>query len=406
MVSELVANSEVLAIDGGTAVRTTPMPPRFAIGPEEEAMIAKVIAHYRDLGLDPGYQGIFEEQYCAAFVDMIGGGYADAVATGTLSLYVALMALDLPAESEVLVSPITDPGSISAIILANLKPKLLDTAPGSFSITPETVAERIGPNTSAIMAVHAAGVALDIEGIVAVCRDHGVQVLEDCSQAHGAYWKDGRVGSFGDIAAFSTMYRKASIGGPSSGVVFTRDQDLYHRCLALADRGKPRWLEGFDDRDPSQFLMPAMNLHTDEISCGIGLASIGRLDDTRKRRLGYLFAVTEGLEAAGSVCRGYGVTERDSPFYYPIHVDAARISRSVEDFAKAVRAEGIGLNPHYKYLVEDWPWVRPYLADAFRCVEARKARDSHFCLYVNENYGPQEAQDTLDAIAKVVRATT
>jgi dTDP-4-amino-4,6-dideoxygalactose transaminase len=393
-----------LAIEGGAPVRRDPMPPRFAIGEAEEAKIAEVIAYYRAEGVDPGYQGDYEERYCQAFAEMHGGGYADAVATGTVSLYVALGALGLPAGSDVLVSPITDPGSISAIILNGLKPKLVDSAPGRFGITAETVGERIGPDTSAIMAVHAAGTALAIDEIVEVCHARGVKVLEDCSQAHGARWKGQPIGTFGDIAAFSTMYRKASIAGPSGGVVYSRERELYRRALALADRGKPRWMEGFDDRDPAQFLMPALNLHTDEISCAIGLASLARLEETRARRYAYLKGVTDGLEEAGGPTQGYGITADDSPFYYPVHVDGARIGTSVEEFARAVMAEGIGLNPHYKYLVEDWPWVHAYLADGFACRNAREARDSHFCLYVNENYGEREVTDTLVAIAKVVEA--
>ena len=91
----------------------------------------------------------------------------------------------------------------------------------------------------------------------------------------------------------------------------------------------------------------------------------------------------------------------DAPFVYPILVDVERISCSKEHFANAVLAEGIGLNPHYRYLVSDWPWLKQYLPDDFNTPNARAIRDRSFMLYVNENYGNSEAADCTKAIVKV-----
>src|SRR5215471_12807661 len=92
--SESLRN-ERLAIHGGEPVRRERMPPRRALGDEEVRMIQEVISYYRENDVDPGYQGPFENLYTDAFVAMMGGGYADAVATGTSSLFIALAALDL-----------------------------------------------------------------------------------------------------------------------------------------------------------------------------------------------------------------------------------------------------------------------------------------------------------------------
>jgi dTDP-4-amino-4,6-dideoxygalactose transaminase len=379
------------------------MPPRRALGEAEERMIADVLQHYRGGVYDPGYQGVFEERYCAAFVEKMGGGYADAVATGTVALYIALAALDLPEGSEVMVSPITDPGTISAIILNRLKPRLIDSAPGSYNIGADQFASRIGPNVRAAIIVHSIGQAAPIDAIVDEAKQHGIRIVEDCSQSHGALWNGRPVGSFGDIAAFSTMYRKAHITGASGGVVYSRDLDLYHACLAHADRGKPRWVKGFDDRDPAQFLFPALNLHTDEISCAIGCSSLMRLDETLKRRRAWVRNFNDRLARSSLICTPYPCSENDSPFVVPVLVDRSRITCDVESFAKAIMAEGIGLNPHYRYLVWDWPWVRRYLADDFNTPAAHLVRDSSFVLYVNENYGDEEIEDVIAAIEKVER---
>jgi dTDP-4-amino-4,6-dideoxygalactose transaminase len=392
-----------LAIEGGTPVRATPLPPRQALGPDEERAIAQVIAHYRARGLDPGYQDHFEKLYTDAFAQSLGGGYADAVATGTVALYLAIAALDLQKGSEVLVSPITDPGTLSAIILNGLRPRLIDARPGSYNTGVEEFTARLGPDVRAAIIVHSIGQAAPIDAIAAEAAQRGIRIIEDCSQSHGARRAGQPVGTFGDVAAFSTMYRKIHAAGGSSGLVYTRDLALYRQALALADRGKPRWQEGFDDRDPRGFLFPALNLHTDEISCGIGHASLGRLPETIRRRQAFVAAFVARLPEASRACQPYPSSGDDSPFVVPVVVDPQQISCDVATFAEAVRAEGIGLNPCYRYVVAEWPWVRPYLADSFDTPAARSIRDRSFVLYVNENYGEREAADAVEAIAKVER---
>ena len=137
---------------------------------------------------------------------------------------------------------------------------------------------------------------------------------------------------------------------------------MFRRALAHADRGKPRWQPDFDDRDPNTFLFPALNHHSDEISCGVGLASLSRLHETIVRRLSFVTSLTARLLDEETVCQPYGYSPGDSPFVYPIIVDVDRITCPKIDFARAVLAEGIGLNPHYRYLVADWPFVKPHLA--------------------------------------------
>ena len=184
--------------------------------------IQEVIAYYQEKKVDPGYAGVFEKNYTDAFVKFMGGGYADAVATGTASLYIAVAALDLPAGSEVIVSPITDPGTLSSIILNRLVPRVADSEPGTFNMGPEQFVARITPKTRAVMLVHSLGRAADVVGVVKEAHARGIRVIEDCSQSHGARVKGRPIGNFGDIAAFSTMYRKAHMTGGAGGVVFTQ----------------------------------------------------------------------------------------------------------------------------------------------------------------------------------------
>jgi dTDP-4-amino-4,6-dideoxygalactose transaminase len=395
------SNTASLAVYGGEPVRKSPMPPRLALGEDERRMVIEVLDHYAERKVDPGYQGTFEKIYTDAFVDMMGGGYADAVATGTSALYVSVAALDLPKGSEVLVSPITDPGTLAAIVLNGLKPRLMDSKPDSYNVGPEQLAQRTSKNVSAAIIVHAAGYASEIDKIVEIAHAHGIKIIEDCSQSHFAKHKAKPVGTFGDIAAFSTMYRKAHMTGASGGLIYSRNLQVFRNALVHADRGKPRWQEDFDDRNPATYLAPALNHHTDEISCAIGLASLKRLPATIVSRLAFVSDFVARLYDASDVCRGYRFMPTSSPFYFPVIVDVDAISCSKIEFAEAVRAEGIDLNPHYRYVVCEWPYIQPHLADDFDTPNARSIRDRSFNLYLNENYREQESKDCVKAIVKV-----
>ena len=393
-----------LAVDGGKPVRSKPMPPRLALGNAEIAMLEEAIRYYREKDVDPGYQGPFEKMYTDEFVTMMGGGYADSVATGTAAVFLAVAALDLPKGSEVIVSPITDPGSISAIIMNGLKPRLADARVDDYNMGAQQVMERLTPAVSAVMAVHASGQATDVDKIVKEVRPRGIRVIEDCSQSHGAQIFGRQIGTFGDVAAFSTMYRKGHMTGGCGGVVYSRDLSIFRNALAHADRGKPRWLADFDDRNPATFLFPALNWNNDELSCAIGIASLRRLRETIVKRLAFVSELACLLADADTMFSLMPWRPTDSPFVLPVYVDLSRATRDKLAISEAVLAEGIGLNPHYQYVVSQWPWVRPHLADSFDTVQAISNRDRSFCLYLNENYAEEEAVDTVAALIKVDRA--
>ena len=393
-----------LAIEGGKPVRSQPMPARQALGPAEVAMLEKAIVYYREMNADPGYQGAFEKLYTDEFVAMMGGGYADSVATGTAAVFIAVAALDLPKGSEVIVSPITDPGMISAVIMNGLRPRLADTRPNDYNMGVQQFLDRLTPEVSAVIVVHATGQSTDVDRIVHETHARGIRVIEDCSQSHGAQIFGRQVGTFGDIAAFSTMYRKGHMTGGSGGVVYTRNLDVFRKALAHADRGKAQWLPEFDYRNPGTFLFPALNWNNDELSCAIGLASLGRLRDTIVRRLAFVSELASLLVDMDTMFSLLPWRPTDSPFVLPVFVDPSRAKRDKIGIAEAVLAEGIGLNPHYQYVVAEWPWVKSHLADGFETPEAVSSRNRSFCLYVNENYGIEEAADVAAALLKVDRA--
>jgi dTDP-4-amino-4,6-dideoxygalactose transaminase len=377
-------------------------PPRFAYGEAETLMIEEVLQYYRTRGEDPGYQGVFEKQFCEAFSEFMGGGFSDAVSTGTASIYTALAALELPKQSEILISPVTDSGPLNCIIMQGYTPVLMDSRKGSYNIGFEQFIERITEKTSCVIIIHSGGEPVDeIEEICLESKRLGIRVLEDCSQSTGATVHGNKVGSFGDIAAFSTMYRKNLIAGSSGGLVYTKDENLYRLAMAHADRGKQVWRNDINQNDPGNALFPALNFNTDEISCGIGIASLSQLPKTIRRRLDFLEVFINQLRHQSKYCRPTHFNRNFSPFYFPIFVDAHNLSCSKKEFADALNTEGVPLNPHYGCIISSWSWAKKYIKGNFSTPNAEHVRDTSFNLFLNENYSERHAKEIIDAIVKL-----
>ncbi len=377
------------------------MPVREAFGDAEFSALIEAASWYRNRKEDPGYQGKFEQEFCADFVTMLGGGFADAVATGTASVFVALQALNLPPGSEVIISPVTDSGPLNSIIMLGLKPVLADSYPGSYNIGPEQFEAAITPRTKCLLAVHAAGEPLAMPEIMRIAEKHGIAVLEDCSQAPGASWNGKQVGTFGHIAAFSTMYRKSLMSGSSGGVVYTQDEATYRRALAAADRGKQTWRKDINLNDPSHAWFPALNFNTDEFSCAIAQASLRRLPETVSKRVAFAQSLAREITTQCTFAKAPKVLPGMSPFYLPIPVDTGRLPISKNAFAQEIAAEGIPLLPQYGCLIADWPWAHQFLPTNSATPNAVEFKNQSFNLFLNERYGEQELLDIVAAIRKV-----
>ena len=396
-----LTNIHTLAIHGGQPTRQTKMPPRLAFGDDEVASLMTAIDYYRSREQDPPYEGKFKQDFCDAFSRFMGGGYTNAVSSGTASVYVALAALEPPPQSEIIIAPVTDSGPLNCIIMQGLVPVVADAAPNSYNMGVDQFLERITPNTSAVLAVHCAGEPLEIDRIVTEAHHRGIKVLEDCSQATGGTWNEQKVGTFGDVAAFSTMYRKNLTAGASGGIVYSNDLDTHHLALSHADRGKPSVMDGLNPNDPGISLFPALNFNTDELSCAIGLASLARLQDTVDKRVAFLSGLVERLNAESQACIPYAFHQGFSPFFFPIFVDEEKVTCTKLEFAEALAAEGVDLNAHYGCVVRSWAWADSYMSREFDTPNAASTRDRSFNLFLNERYGDQELDDIITAIQKV-----
>lgn len=339
-------NTEVLAINGGIPVRTCPWPKRRTLGPEERDAVCALMDRVVDAGGAIPYNGPEEEAFCNEFAAFQGGGFADAVSSGSTAIFVALRALGLEAGSEVIISPISDAGGVMPVPLAGLVPVPGDCARGSFNIGAEQIRERITPRTRAVIVTHIAGIPADMDPIMAVAREHNLRVIEDCAQAPGALYKGAKVGTIGDIGCFSTMYGKHLTTGGQGGVTFTRDKQLWQQLRRHADRGKPFGFPG------AVTDIAAINCNSDDLRCAIGRVQLRRFPEMLRRRREMAKLIHEecsDLRCARPVaCSPENGTE-SAHWFLVFEFRADRCQVGKDRFVEALVAEGIPFLPQYNF---------------------------------------------------------
>jgi dTDP-4-amino-4,6-dideoxygalactose transaminase len=164
--------------------------------------------------------------------------YAVALSNGTLALDVALQALGIGAGDEVVVTPRTFMASVSCVVNAGAVPVFAEVDADSGNITAQSIAAVLTPRTKAIICVHLAGWPCDMDPIMALADQHGLKVIEDCAQAHGARYKGRSVGSIGHVGAWSFCQDKIMTTGGEGGMVTTNDEALWRSMWSFKDHGK------------------------------------------------------------------------------------------------------------------------------------------------------------------------
>jgi len=353
-------------------------------------------------GIDFGYQGKFENVYTKSFCEFQGAGFADAVSSGSAAIFLAIGALDLPKGSDVIVSPVTDPGSINPVILQGLNAIVSDSVINGFNIGVEEFENSLTKNTRAAIITHLGGHPCDMEPIVEIAKSKGIKIIEDCSQSHGAIYKNERVGNFGDIAVFSTMFSKNHATGGCGGVVFTKSEKYYWRIRSLSDRGKPFDSLNNNPRDPSSNLFPSLNYNIDEISCAIGASTLSKLQGIIDKRLEIYACFKKYLHESSVVSPINSLPETiPSLFFITVIVDVDRLTISKRKFAEAVAAEGVDLNPDYQFVVWEWAWIRKYIRNKYPTQNAIDFKNKTFNILFNERYTHGDVMDIIDSIKKV-----
>lgn len=332
-----------LAVNGGKPVRSDPYPswPTFGI---EEIEAASAVLRSGKVNYWTGEQG---RQFEAEFADLTHCEYAVAVANGSVGLEVALYALGIGPGDEVIVTSRSFIASASSIVLRGATPVFADVDLDSQNITGESIRQALSSRTRAIIAVHLAGWPCDMDAIRAIATEHGIPVVEDCAQAHGAEFKGQPVGCLGDIASFSFCQDKIMSTGGEGGMVVTNERSLWEKVWSFKDHGKSHKLMN-QPHDSSGYRWVhesiGTNLRMTEVQSAIGRVLLRKLTQSVevRRRHASLFA------REFATIPGLRVTQPGPDFYHSyykyyvfLRPDTLSSDWSRDQVVEAIHAEGI-----------------------------------------------------------------
>src|SRR5215471_2012977 len=292
-----------LAISGGTPVRTEVLPP-WPYFEEDEIEAAAAVLRSGRVNYWTGDEG---RKFEREFADFVGRKYAIALANGTLALELALHCLGVGHGDEVIVPSKTFVATASCAVMRGATPVIADVDRESGNLTADTMEKVITPRTKAVIPVHLAGWPCDMQSILALTRHHGIAVIEDCAQAHGARYHGRAVGSFGDMATFSFCQDKNMTTGGEGGMLLMDDRKLWELGWSFKDHGKSYDAVYEREHPPGyRFVHESFgtNWRLTEVQSAIGRVLLRKLPDMvtkRRRNAVYLsreFSKIPGLRVA------------------------------------------------------------------------------------------------------------
>lgn len=275
------ARKDAPAVAGGWPARRVPFPAPKPFTRHERAQIRRLMSH-QAASFDGGTVARFESELAARFESR----HAIATSSGTGALHAAMAALDLRPGDEVIVPVLTYVSTALAVVYQGATPRFADVHPATWNIDPARVEELVGPRTKAIVVVHLGGVPCDMDAIEAIAARHGLVVVEDAAQAHGARWNGRCVGTIGRIGCFSFQAAKTITTG-EGGAVLVQDGELARRVRLAMDMGespsRARTVIAGDAarRNAWDYETIGWNYRMSPVQAALGLGQLGRFEGIR-----------------------------------------------------------------------------------------------------------------------------
>lgn len=287
-----------LAVTGGRPVTTDPWPPwpSFDESTVEAVTAALRAGRWSLTGPHTGEQP-YERRFAAGFADYVGVPFCVATDHGSSALALALQALGVGAGDEVVVPALTWVATASAVLAVNAVPVLADVDPGTGCLSVESLPPALSERTRALLPVHLHCRMADMDTLGALARAHGLALIEDCAQAHGARWSGAVAGSLGDAGAFSMQQGKVLTCG-EGGAVTTTDAGCYDRLQQL--RADSRRYPAREPQPGHPYLAEAgeamgTNHCLGELQAALLLDQLSRLDHQLDRRAAAAAVLDERL---------------------------------------------------------------------------------------------------------------
>ena len=275
----------------------------------------------------------FEDQFAL----FCGTKYALSCVNGSVALRLALIACGVKPGDEVIIPPYTFIATSSIVLEANCVPVFADIDPGTYNIDPAEIEKAVTKRTRAIIPVHFAGQACDMDRIMAIAEKYGLKVIEDACHGHGAEYKGKKLGSIGDAGCFSFQSSKNLTCG-EGGMIITNDENLYDMMNSLHNVGRIKEGQWYEHH----YL--GCNYRITQLQSVLLLNQLKRLEEqTRQRHENgtYLNSLLEKIDGIKPLDRGLGETLH-SYHIYIFRYDKSKFNNlSKQKFAQMLAAEGV-----------------------------------------------------------------
>jgi dTDP-4-amino-4,6-dideoxygalactose transaminase len=394
------ATAERLAREGGEPVRAEPLsfaPP--ALGAEERANVLR--------SLETGWltSGPFVAELEREFAAYVGAPHAFAASSCTTAMHLALVSLGIGEGDEVVTTPFTWPATANTIVQAGATPVFADVDPDTLCLDPAAAAAAVTVRTRAVMPVHYAGQACDMDALGELCAERGLRLVEDAAHAVETRAADGRkVGAIGDVTCFS-FYANKNLAAGEGGMLTLADDQLAERIRSLRVHGLDRdaWRR-YEKAGPGAYdvIAPGYKYNLSDLHAGVALAQLHRLDEHHARREAQAARYDEGLAGLAGITplrpRG-DEGSLHARHLYVIRVEQGAFAVDRDVFAAALQAEGIGTGMHFlavhelTYYRERFPGLRLPVAE-------RAAREV-VSLPLSPAHDLADVDDVVHAVRKV-----
>lgn len=284
-----------MVIEARTTLKLNPWP-YFA---DDEIEVTAMVLRSGKVNYWTGEQGrLFEKEFAA----YCGSAYGVAVANGSVGLDIALHVLGIGSGDEVIVSPRSFFASAGAIALSGATPVFADVDLDSQNITLESISACLSPRTRAILCVHLNGWPCDMATITTLAKQHGLFVIEDCAQAHGAKIDGKFAGTWGDIGVFSFCQDKIMTTAGEGGMILTDDEALWNKIWSFKDHGKSyQRVHATDHPEGFRWLHESVgsNFRMTEVQAAVGRRQLLKLDGwvhTRRMHAAFINSAFAGID--------------------------------------------------------------------------------------------------------------
>ena len=344
----------------------------------------------------------FEE----AFKAYIGAPYAVPLSSATAGLHLAMLALGIGPGDEVITTPMTFAATVSMVVLVGATPVLADIEPGTLNIDAAKVREKITPRTRAVIPVHFAGQACDLDAISALADEFGLHVVEDAAHAVGTEYKGKKIGTFDSVSVFS-FHPNKNITTGEGGMLCTPDEALAEEISLLKFHGMSReaWKRFAASGTPNyDILLPGFKYNMMDIQAAIGIHQLPKLDGFIERRreiAAYYATAFAGVEELALPALAPYEQRHTWHLYTPlVRIEKLAIDR--DRFMAELKARNIGTGLHYKAIHHHEYFRKALNIPAGALPNADYASDRILSLPLFPKMTLDDARDVVEAVQDVI----